>query len=1853
MTDHEPHDSAAHPDAANPAAAPPRSLGEVLATLEHILPPEDVIHVMIGLMREISALHERGLVAQIGPGSIRECADGRLELVDTGGLAPSGNLAAIDRVQPKVSTALKVVGEYRVTSDEDSGTRVEDLSAESGDEAAITKPVYLPDLRSWEIELGHHDDITDVFLVGLILACFACGLDPADPAQIERFAMNRANLFAIAPRLHPVLASIILEATALNRHERATDLADLARRLETYRDQPVALDVEKVLAGSHGTAGRRGAVLAHLRDRLFDLSRRNKLIHFRPTQSSVNLTEASMPIVMRIESIRPDQLCTWKGRFVDDVLSGKAVPLNRWLRFEDQPHLPGSFDRLIQETRRDRAEYGFSHLRLVVAFLHWHNLKEAPNERITSPLLWLPVEVARTKGVRDQYMVRCPETVAEFNPALRHMLRQLYAIELPDEIDLAKVRLDDVHADILRQIHASEPGVRLDLQERPQIQLIHRKAAQRVNRFNRRRNAARETVSTRTDFSYARDDYRPLGHALFEKFVKPSPLPQRIAAGGSLRPRPERAAAETEALSYAKGGGEGHRFAWELDLTQVTLANLNYRKMSLVRDYADLIDRPGALPGFDQVFSIEPRPFVQDVPPELPIGEQWNVVPADATQDAAVALARTGRSFIIQGPPGTGKSQTITNLIADYAGRGKRVLFVCEKRAALDVVFHRLGQAGLDGLACIIHDSQEDKKAFIADLKGHYDTWGRTADGHEQKRKARDRTVSALAQHIGAIAQYDAAVGAGGDDPGGGGAGASLRSLVRRAALVPPPPGGMGQALRERLPGLSAWDAGQPMAERTVRVVRDLSGLDSLAAHPFALINPATLADERPYARVAAMIDRAEGLLAQLDRWLDGGSPVVSGETALQCALTTTTLARRLMETGLGHTLALLDPASDVSDRLHADLARIARIKGQHGAAAAQAANWHDPFDPRDTQAALELARAKEGSLLRWFSGAWRSLRQTVQARYDFSAHAVAPRISAVLELLAAQHAAAAELAAAQAELGERLHSADLPGLIALRDDLSGLVHLDGTSRRLIDQAGQSGRAREILAGEARFAEVLRQLELCLGDVLDGAAQWAFDQIGERLRDMREVLEDLPDLLPALTEVHRADPGVALALRSLALPLPAIEALVIDEAIARLERERPEIRRFDVERLLVASRRAAAGRDRLRDDNAEAIKATLHRQFRDHVKLSEQSVTQLDPAGRAFKKAYAAGRREIEHEFGKTMRHRSIRDLSSGDPGAVVNDLKPIWLMSPLSVSDTLPLVPALFDVVIFDEASQIPIEEAVPALCRSGQAIIVGDEMQLPPTSFFATAIEDDDMQVMAEEDGETIAILLDADSLLNQAARNLPATLLAWHYRSRFEALISFSNAAFYGGRLVTIPDRSLRSAGGQPAAIASDDEDHWLAGADRLLSTPISTHRIADGVYDNRINMPEARYIAGLVRALLARDTGQSIGIVAFSEAQQSEIETALDRMAAADADFAAALEREYAREDNGQFNGLFVKNLENVQGDERDIILMSVCYAPGRDRRMVMNFGPINQRGGEKRLNVIFSRARRHMAIISTIAPEAITNVHNDGARALRSFLAFAEAQSAGAHDHAQAVLATLNPDAGQTFGAAPPADAVRDAIAAALRERGHGVHDHVGGASFRCDLAVVNAAGDGYALGILLDRDEPQGRSVEERFVFRPGILRSFGWRVLDLPVASWHRAPGAMIDRIEAELARSSWDLADSDPYAGVTLPTDPKTAPRARETAANPSPTPKTQMPETQMPATQPPAAPQVAAGMTEFRLVEGKSSKFWRVGVNGCDLIVEFGRIGTNGQKVVKTFDDEDRARREAAKLTLEKTRKGYQEI
>jgi len=461
-----------------------------------------------------------------------------------------------------------------------------------------------------------------------------------------------------------------------------------------------------------------------------------------------------------------------------------------------------------------------------------------------------------------------------------------------------------------------------------------------------------------------------------------------------------------------------------------------------------------------------------------------------------------------------------------------------------------------------------------------------------------------------------------------------------------------------------------------------------------------------------------------------------------------------------------------------------------------------------------------------------------------------------------------------------------------------------------------------------------------------------------------------------------------------------------------------------------------------------------------------------------------------------------------------------VWLMSPSSLSDTLPLDTS-FDVVIFDEASQIPVEEAVPALFRGAQVIVVGDRMQLPPTRYFQVGTPASDEPVT--DDDAPVGVVLDSDSFLAVGSVRLPSTMLTWHYRSQYEALIQFSNSAFYEGRLTTIPDRTLTHVRAQPLEVTagSFSREDVVAAVDGLLERSISAMRVLDGVYTQRTNPLEAVWIAHLVRELLARGTGQTLGIVAFSEAQQSEIERALERLGREDAEFARLYDAEIAREEDGQVVGLFVKNLENVQGDERDIILMSVCYAAGPDGRMRMNFGPINNAGGEKRLNVIFSRARRHMVLVSSIDHTAITNTYNDGAHTLRGFLHYADAVSNGDAAAATGVLAGLRERSGRV--APEPVAPIVEQIADAVRAAGIEVVAGVGQSAFRADLALRPVGAAEHTVGVLVDQPSRlSAHSLDERRVTQPTALRSGGWRVVQVLATEWESDPDEVVRRLVA-----------------------------------------------------------------------------------------------------------------------------------
>ena len=765
---------------------------------------------------------------------------------------------------------------------------------------------------------------------------------------------------------------------------------------------------------------------------------------------------------------------------------------------------------------------------------------------------------------------------------------------------------------------------------------------------------------------------------------------------------------------------------------------------------------------------------------------------------------------------------------------------------------------------------------------------------------------------------------------------------------------------------------------------------------------------------------------------------------------------------------------------------------------------------------------------------------------------------------------------------------------------------------------------------------------------------------------MQASLDDLPAFLQCLSEVATLPPALGAILCMLPLKPSQIEAAVADRSLIDTYRQTRHLRHFTGS---VRDRQA----DRLErlyaqwlTSNAGELRSRVKRRFLENVHIAGLSAGQLSDEEKELKRQYSRGRRDLEHEFGKSMRYKSIRDLVSGDSGEVIKDLKPVWLMSPLSVSDTLPMDATYFDVVIFDEASQITLEEAVPSLFRAPQAIVVGDEMQLPPTDFFsARQASDEEEELLIEEAGEVIHYDLASNSYLNHAAKNLPSTMLGWHYRSRSESLISFSNWAFYDGRLLTVPEERLPAPDRKPIVINQPSEAEW--GVQELLARSISFHRMQKGIYDKRRNRAEADYIAHLVRDLLRCESGRSIGIIAFSEAQQDEIESALQRLAQDDTDFSNRLEAEWERESDGQFVGLLVKNLENIQGDERDIIILSICYGYGPNGRMLMNFGPINKSGGERRLNVAFSRAKHHMAIVSSIQFNDITNDYNDGANCLKTYLRYAEAVSMGDRAISHRVLHSMSrwqavPDGPE--GDAP--DPLVEQIATALEARGYCVDRAVGQSHFRCDLAVRREGENAYTLGILLDNDGYYQQSdLLERDLMRPKLLRDFGWNVAFVLAKDWYDDSAAVLGRLERLMAgneepdwdEESVDEDDLDAGRDSEMGQDPQPADSAADSKV---PTDVGELPSTLPDSTAVPlvessasATAEVETSTRRFEFISGSSKKFWEISLAGKQHTVRFGRIGTKGQTVTKTFESVAAARRDCERLVRSKVAKGYREL
>jgi very-short-patch-repair endonuclease len=441
----------------------------------------------------------------------------------------------------------------------------------------------------------------------------------------------------------------------------------------------------------------------------------------------------------------------------------------------------------------------------------------------------------------------------------------------------------------------------------------------------------------------------------------------------------------------------------------------------------------------------------------------------------------------------------------------------------------------------------------------------------------------------------------------------------------------------------------------------------------------------------------------------------------------------------------------------------------------------------------------------------------------------------------------------------------------------------------------------------------------------------------------------------------------------------------------------------------------------------------------------------------------------------------------------------PCWLVSPETLSAAFPLEQGFFDMVIFDEASQCPVQHGVPAIYRAKRVVIAGDEQQLRPFDLFGAlgAGTDDD-----PEDYDAAAI--EAESILTLAKARYPETMLTNHYRSRYEELIDFSNHGFYQGRLMTVP----------PA------DGHGRA--------PIEWRRV-DGIWESqsgrRYNTIEADAVVDTIYELLKRGDGKGIGVIAFNQTQQQRILDRIDRRAQEDPSFNVLVEAAFHPADGDHEKALFVKNIENVQGDQRDIIIFSVGYGPDSTGRVRAQFGSLNREGGDNRLNVAVSRSKERIIVVSSVDPAdlSVANAKNRGPRLLRNYLEYARAVSAQDEELRGAVLREVNPARDVSGPRVIRFDSpFEEEVMNALQRQQLIVRTQVGVSGFRIDLAVVDPNDPTrYLLGIECDgATYHSAPSARERDVYRQRFLEFRGWHIHRIWSRNWWRDSRREIEKV-------------------------------------------------------------------------------------------------------------------------------------
>ncbi len=1091
--------------------------------------------------------------------------------------------------------------------------------------------------------------------------------------------------------------------------------------------------------------------------------------------------------------------------------------------------------------------------------------------------------------------------------------------------------------------------------------------------------------------------------------------------------------------------------------------------------WKDLVDRIGTLKqnrvvrhlvdnpeqAFESVSGSIPNPHQIDV--RFDPKDIYHPLPADSSQLAAVMAASEGQDFVLVGPPGTGKSQTIANIISQCLATGKTVLFVAEKTAALDVVYRRLKEHGLGDCCLELHSNKAERRKFLSQLDAAWqnnqrakrNAWLTISERLRIRRDELNAYVSSIHRtHPNEWSAFEA-MGTcvkGGDQP---------TPTLDWADTVQ-----------------HDHDAYQKLARIVDALALTYGAIDPAFALPMVKKAQWSASWEQSLLSQCGQLQQAAvGLRDALQAF----SEAIGIGPKSDCSLAEMDVLSRLAQ-------SLVNCAGeDVRILFHKQFAKFATAQAELNAAIDAYQGSVQSMDA-DYSASLEAIPLNEidqrwrQAVSSFFPMSWFAKRKVTRLLQTYASSGIAnpeTDIGAIrsvrdqLAIIAASplanqtgfwNAAETDMSKVDVQLtkaGELRTAIVMVGkVLGATNEISKAVqpHIDGSNIEAppFVAATQFLKAtQKFLAGIKVFAEASGASPLSKETPAIAEASLAAARGIEAKRSGLQRWTSWCDVK------SRAEP-VGLGSFVTALEQGEVDASDLADRF-RLAYSRWWIRqiidRDDVLRSFQRFKHEDAIADfRKLDEQARALASTRVKQAIAHH-LPVDGVPKRSELGL------------LRHQIGLTRPSKSIREVIGSMPEAF-GRLAPCLLMSPLSIAQYLPADQALFDVVIFDEASQITTWDAVGAIARGRQTIIVGDPKQLPPTNFFGRTDDDDTNDEI--EDHEK-----DLESILDEAkASGLPTLQLNWHYRSRHESLIAFSNWNYYGNNLVTFP------------AAESDDRG-------------VSFVHLPDAVYDrgnSRTNRKEAEAIvhnavARMKRNLqLPEEKRLTFGVITFNSQQQTLIQDLFDQ----------------AQRDSPELDWYFsderieptvVKNLENVQGDERDVMLFSITF--GRDisgKSIPLTFGALNRDGGERRLNVAVTRARQELVVFSSFKADEL-NAERSKARGVNDLKAFLEYAEKGP----EAIAARIE---GSVGGFDSPFE---EAVAGALQNKGWQVVPQVGVSGFRVDLGIRHPDKPGaYLAGVECDGATYHRSAVaRDRDKTRQMVLENLGWKILRVWSPDW------------------------------------------------------------------------------------------------------------------------------------------------